>query len=74
MIPSPNRTLTSNYIGAANISLPDIVGNFPKSMGKVRRVEMTARGVFPGISTRPSPRPNFVQTPPISQPTWRTSM
>jgi hypothetical protein len=61
-ITSPNRTVTSNYIAAANISLPDIVGNFPKSLGKVQ-VGNGFVEYFPGISTRPSPRPNFGSDP-----------
>lgn len=62
MITSPNRTVTSNYIAAANISLPDIVGSFPKSSGRVR-VGNGFVEYFPGISTRPSPRPNFGSDP-----------
>jgi hypothetical protein len=62
MITSPNRTVTSNYIGAANISLPDIVGNFPKSLGKVKVGDGFVE-YFSGISTRPSPRPNFGTDP-----------
>jgi hypothetical protein len=62
MITSPNRTVTSNYIAAANISLPDIVGNFPKSTGQVRVGDGFVE-YFPGISTRPSPRPNFGSDP-----------
>lgn len=62
VITSPNRTVTSNYIAAANISLPDIVGNFPRSTGKVQ-VGNGFVEYFPGMTTRPAPRPNFGSDP-----------